>query len=110
MTSKFSRVALVAAVSLIFMEGQVAGQTTNYPVTIHITGVAFLIGNKGDATRKLVVPNLTAANPRHAPLLRLADQQMHMLRHEDIPNQPKPIFPPYFPQDFQKQISGADRF
>jgi len=43
--------------------------TTNYPVTVRISGIAHLIGKKGDKTRLLVVPNLTAVNPRHAPLL-----------------------------------------
>jgi len=45
------------------------GSTTNYPVTLRISGIVHLVGNKGDKTRLLVVPNLTAANPRHAPLL-----------------------------------------
>jgi len=43
--------------------------TAKYPITLHITGLVYLIGAKGTKTRLLVVPNLTAANPRHAPLI-----------------------------------------
>jgi len=33
-----------------------------------------------------------------------------MLRHDDVPHQPKPKFAPDLAQNFQKQISRANRF
>jgi hypothetical protein len=47
---------------------------------------------------------------RHIAFLRLADQQMHVLRHEDVPNQPELIGASDLPQYFQEQIPRANRF
>ena len=41
---------------------------------------------------------------------RLADQQMHVLRHEHVPDQPELKFASDFPQHFQEQISRANCF
>lgn len=65
------------------------GSTINYPVTLHISGIVHLLGSKGDKTRLLIVPNLTAANPRHAPLLlATADYQPYGLGKKRVQTLP----------------------
>jgi len=85
------------------------------PVLFH--GIAELQGKLGTRnaplfsahrSRYALFQNLQ--HPRHIAFLRLADQQMHVLRHEHVPDQPELKFASDFPQHFQEQISRANCF
>ena len=49
-------------------------------------------------------------DPRHVSTLGLADQQMHMLRHDDVSDQPKFTFLSSLFQHPEEQISRSNRF